>query len=121
MLHLYAATSPPGDREVLRRPDVGAMFLDDLATSGNRSMRAVIHDAILFARPWGFDLADVRQHVVWWHGDSDHIIPFAHGEHVVPRLPDAELRVRPGESHLGGLGAAKEVLEAVVAPLPAPG
>ena len=114
MLQLYAAVSPEGDRDVLRRPDVGAMFLDDLATSGNRSMRAVIYDAILFTRPWGFDLAEVEQHVVWWHGDADHIIPFAHGEHVVPRLPDAELRVRPGESHLGGLGAAKEVLETVV-------
>ena len=96
------------------------MFLDDLATSGGRSMRAVIADAILFTRPWGFELSEVAQHVVWWHGDADHIIPFAHGQHVVPRLPDAELRVRPGESHLGGLGAAREVLETVVAPLETP-
>ena len=30
-------------------------------------------------------------------------------------LPDAELFVRPGESHLGGFGAAEEVLETVLA------
>jgi hypothetical protein len=29
---------------------------------------------------------------------------------VVGRLPDAELRVMPGESHLGGLGFGEEIL-----------
>ena len=38
-----------------------------------------------------------------------------HGEHVVSLLPDAELFVRPGESHLGGLGAAEEVLATLLA------
>ena len=44
--------------------------------------------------------------MLWWHGDSDHIIPFAHGEHVVSRLPDAELS-SAGESHLAGLGRGR--------------
>ncbi len=48
--------------------------------------------------------------VRWWHGDEDHIIPFAHGRHCVDRLPDAELHVLAGESHLGGLGAAEHIL-----------
>jgi pimeloyl-ACP methyl ester carboxylesterase len=114
MLKLYARTSPAGDRALLERPEFGAMFLDDLSTGGGRSMRAVIYDAILFTRHWGFDLAHVRQPVIWWHGDADHIIPFAHGEHCVPRLPDAELRVLHGESHLGGLGATHDILQSLV-------
>ena len=52
--------------------------------------------------------------VQWWHGDADHIIPFEHGIHVVDRLPDAELHVMHGESHLGGLGLAKEILGTLV-------
>lgn len=114
LLQLYARTSPPGDRALLERPEFRAMFLDDLGTNGRRSMRAVIYDAILFTRPWGFEAADVKQHVIWWHGDADHIIPLAHAHHLVPRLPDAELRIRPGESHLGGLGATHEVLQSLV-------
>jgi pimeloyl-ACP methyl ester carboxylesterase len=57
----------------------------------------------------------VKVPVVWWHGDDDHIIPFDHGVHLVERLPDAELRVLPGESHLGGLGVGEEILESLLA------
>ena len=37
-------------------------------------------------------------------------MPFEHGQHVVSRLPDAELYHLPGESHLAGLGRAEEIL-----------
>jgi hypothetical protein len=33
---------------------------------------------------------------------------------VVSRLPDARLTQLPGESHLGGLGKAQEILEEMV-------
>jgi pimeloyl-ACP methyl ester carboxylesterase len=114
MLHAYKAVSPEGDRAVLERPEFQAMFLDDLSTNGGRSMRAVVYDAILFTRDWGFSPRDVHQPVWWWHGDADHIIPFAHGQHLAAVIPRAEFRVRHGESHLGGLGAAHEVLQTVL-------
>ena len=61
-----------------------------------------------------FGPADVRVPVRWWHGDDDHIVPFAHGRHVVGRLPDATLTVVDGESHLGGLGIAEEVISTLM-------
>ena len=114
MLKLYARVSPEGDRRVLERDEIGTMFLDDLSTNGGRSMRAFVYDAILFTRDWGFSVHDVSQPVTWWHGDADHIVPLAHAQHLVPRIPDAQLLIRPGESHLGGLGAAREVLDTVL-------
>ena len=44
---------------------------------------------------------------------ADNIVPLSHAEWFVPRLKDATLYVRPGESHLGGLGIAAEVLDHV--------
>ena len=61
-------------------------------------------------RDWGFRLDEVKVPVHWWHGDADHIVPFAHGQHVVSLLPDATLYTLPGESHLGGLGVTEEIL-----------
>lgn len=112
-LDLYARLSPEGDRRLLGRPEFKAMFLDDLLNGSRKQMSAPLADVLLFTRPWGFDLAQVKVPVLWWHGDADHIVPFAHGQHVVDRLPDARLTVLHGESHLGGLGVAHEVLPAL--------
>jgi pimeloyl-ACP methyl ester carboxylesterase len=109
-LLLYAAISPEGDRRLLTRPEFGAMFLDDLLNGSRKQLAAPFNDVVLFTRAWGFRLDEVKIPVRWWHGDSDHIVPFAHGEHAVALLPDAELIVLPGESHLGGLGRGEDVL-----------
>ena len=110
VLDLYAAVQPPGDRKLLARPEFKAMFLDDLLNGSRFQTSAPLTDLILFTREWGFAATDVRVPVRWWHGDDDHIVPLAHGRHLVERLPDATLKVIEGESHLGGLGITAEVL-----------
>ena len=112
-LELYARFAPPGDREVLTRPDVKEMFLDDLSENGGRSMRALVADGILFTRDWGFEPHDIDAPIYWWHGDADNIVPLAHAEWLVPRLKHGTLFVRHDESHLGGLGIATEVIDHV--------
>lgn len=110
---LYARNSPPGDRMVFADPDIEAMFIDDIRQAVKTQFRAVINDAVLFGRDWGFRLADVTPPVRWWHGDADVIVPLAGAEQAAARLPDCELHIRPEESHLGGFAAADEVLRAV--------
>ncbi|OBK19271.1 alpha/beta fold hydrolase [Mycobacterium asiaticum] len=109
-LDVYALLSPQADRHLLNRPEFKAMFLDDLLNGSRKQLAAPFNDVILFARDWGFRLEDVKVPVRWWHGDHDHIIPFAHGEHAVSRLPNAELFHLPEESHLAGLGRGEEIL-----------
>ena len=113
-LDLYAAVQPAGDKNLLGRPEFKAMFLDDLLNGSRFQTSAPLNDLVLFTREWGFSPADVAAPVVWWHGDADHIVPLGHGEHMVERLPDAELRVIDGESHLGGLGIAEEVIDTLM-------
>ena len=110
VLYLYASVSPEGDRRLLARPEFKAMFLDDLLNGSRRQLAAPFADVVVFARDWGFRLDEVKVPVRWWHGDKDHIVPYAHGEHVVAMLPDAELYTLPGESHLGGLGQAEAIM-----------
>jgi pimeloyl-ACP methyl ester carboxylesterase len=109
-LDLYAMVQPVGDKNLLARPEFKAMFLDDLLNGSRFQTSAPLADLVLFTRDWGFDLADVRVPVRWWHGDADHIVPFRHGQHMVDRLPDATMSLIDGESHLGGLGIAAAVL-----------
>lgn len=114
VLDLYAAVQPAGDKTLLSRPEFKAMFLDDLLNGSRKQMSAPLADLLLFTRDWGFELADVQVPVRWWHGDADHIVPFAHGQHCVHRLPHATMSVIHGESHLGGLGIAREVITSIL-------
>lgn len=109
-LDLYRVLQPSGDRRLLGRPEFRAMFIDDLLNGSRRQVSAPLSDLLLFSRDWGFRLADVQAPVRWWHGDADHIVPLAHGQHCAERLPNAKLFVMEGESHLGGLGLAEEIL-----------
>ncbi|WP_207841873.1 alpha/beta fold hydrolase [Williamsia soli] len=107
---IYGRLSPAADRELLQRPEFKAMFLDDLLNGGRKQMEAPFADVVVFARDWGFSVGDITGPVRWWHGDRDHIIPHTHGEHMVHLLPDAKLFTMTGESHLGGLGMAVDII-----------
>jgi pimeloyl-ACP methyl ester carboxylesterase len=114
-LDLYAVVQPEGDKRLLGRPEFKAMFVDDLLNGSRRQITAPLSDLLLFSRDWGFRVADVKVPVAWYHGDADHIIPFGHGAHMVDLLPDATLRTMEGESHLGGLGLAEDILDTLTA------
>jgi pimeloyl-ACP methyl ester carboxylesterase len=113
-LDLYALVQPEGDKRLLGRPEVKAMFVDDLLNGSRKQVTAPLSDLLLFSREWGFRVADVTVPVRWFHGDADHIVPFAHGAHVVDLLPDATMETMAGESHLAGLGRAEDILTALM-------
>jgi pimeloyl-ACP methyl ester carboxylesterase len=112
---LYLFTAVEGDRRVFQRPEIKAMFLDDLIHASRRHLHAPVHDAVLFSREWGFSLRDIRVPVRFWHGDADPFVPLGHAEHQVGLVPDSALRVLPGAGHLGNLDASEEILETLMA------
>lgn len=114
IIDLYGRVSPEGDRLLLARPEFKAMFLDDLLNGSRKQMAAPFADIVVFAQDWGFRVSEVTTPVRWWHGDTDHIVPFEHGLHMVDLLPDAQFHALPGESHLGGLGAAEDILQSLL-------
>jgi pimeloyl-ACP methyl ester carboxylesterase len=101
---------PEGDKRVFADPDIEAMFVDDILLVSRGRFQALIDDARVFGRDWGFRLADVNVPVRWWHGDADPIVTFEDAKIAASRLPDAELILMPEESHLGGFAAAGDVL-----------
>jgi len=113
-MDLFASFMPPGDQLVFEDPGVRRMFIEDLVLASRRHMQAFLLDALLFGRPWGFALGDIHVPVHLWYGDADVIVPAAHGEHIARCIPGAVLRMRPGQGHLGGLGASEEIFAAIL-------
>ena len=110
LVQAFARVMPEGDRRVLGDPELEAVFVDDLSVGSERQFQAFVNDLILVGRPWGFRLADVDVPVRWWHGDADPFVPLVQAQRAAAMLPDVELSVRPGESHLGDFAAADEAL-----------
>jgi len=98
------------DARVICEPLMMEVFVGDILQAARNRLQAPVCDAVLFGREWGFALKDVRVPIRLWHGDADPLVPLSHAEHLAARLPDTALRVRHGESHVGSLGAADEVL-----------
>jgi pimeloyl-ACP methyl ester carboxylesterase len=99
-----------GDQKVFADPEIEGMFFDDIVHVATGHFQAIVDDARLFGRDWGFRLQDVKAPVRWWQGDADPIVTFDGAEVAASRLPNAELILLKDESHLGGLAAAADVL-----------
>ena len=105
----FARFMPPGDQAMFEDPMIRTMFEDDILLASKDQMQAMLHDVVIFGRDWGFLLSDINTPIYLLYGNADNIVPVEHGEHIAQRLPNAELRIRDGEGHLGGLGASEEI------------
>jgi pimeloyl-ACP methyl ester carboxylesterase len=113
-IDLFARLMPPGDQRVFADAATRTMFADDILRGSRNHMQALFLDAVLFGRHWGFSLDRINVPVYMWYGDADNIVPIEHGVHMADRIPNAVLRVRPEEGHLGGLGASHEIFDALL-------
>lgn len=107
----YTRVASPADRPVMRRPEVKALFLDDICSAAEGGLRAPLADLLVFGRDWGFRLADIGVPVRFWHGDADGIVPLSHGEFQAAAVPGATLVVCPGGGHFAGFMLAADVLD----------
>jgi pimeloyl-ACP methyl ester carboxylesterase len=67
-----------------------------------------LDDGLAMLRPWGFELADIRQPVGVWHSRDDTMVPIEHGRRLVAAIPNAEAFLVDGLGH-GGVCCRQEV------------
>ena len=87
--------------------DVAALtgdFAEDLAAATRDALRhgidGWVDDELAFARPWGFDFAEIAIPVSLWHGGDDVNVPPAHGLWVASNVPNASFHSEEHEGHL---------------------
>ena len=84
----YARMWPEDGRRVLNDPEVEAIFVDDMVNAFRGRCLAMVDDARLLGRDWGFRLADVKVPVRWLvFREFDDPAP---GPIIFPRLADLE-------------------------------
>jgi pimeloyl-ACP methyl ester carboxylesterase len=59
-----------------------------------------VDDDLAFAKPWGFELAQIARPVLVLQGGDDLMVPPAHGEWLARNVPQAESRIDAAHGHL---------------------
>ena len=110
-----AEHSPPTDKDVLARPEVADVICRSYSEAFRSGSAGACHDLVLYTRPWGFALSDIRRPVFLWHGESDTIVPAALGRRVARAIPDCRSFWRPGEGHFSlAVNYAGEVIQTLM-------
>jgi pimeloyl-ACP methyl ester carboxylesterase len=88
------------DCAVLADPEIRRFALETSRECLRPGVQGVVDEFFIQARPWGFQLAEVRPPVRLWHGEADKLAPVWHSEHISRSVPDGELIVMQGQGHL---------------------
>ena len=90
---------PEVDRELGSRPEFREIMRDSFVEAVRQGVRGWADDDLAFAKPWGFELEDVRVETRIWQGELDVLTPRPHGEYVASRLPNARFELLEGGGH----------------------
>ena len=80
--------------------DLASHFVLDLREALRAGIMGWRDDDLAFVRPWGFELSDIKVPTQLWQGAQDRMVPFAHGEWLATRLPEADIHLEPEEGHI---------------------
>jgi pimeloyl-ACP methyl ester carboxylesterase len=64
-----------------------------------------LDDDLAFARPWGFELDELKVPAAIWQGDQDRMVPWAHGVWLAAHVGSSQPHLVMGEGHVS-LGVA---------------
>jgi pimeloyl-ACP methyl ester carboxylesterase len=87
------------DQEVLSEPALRSRMIANSVELYRQGGRGMYDEALVLARPWGFDLSDIGVRVELWQGGRDKTVPVAMSAHLAELIPGAHLRVLPEEGH----------------------
>jgi pimeloyl-ACP methyl ester carboxylesterase len=99
------------DRAVMDEFVEAPTAVNVFTASVRRTTAGVVDDYAALGRPWGFDVAEITVPVRCWHAPTDPLVPIAHSEDLVRRIPGTQLERWPGEGHLAIVRHIGEVLD----------
>jgi pimeloyl-ACP methyl ester carboxylesterase len=106
---------PEEDLLALQQGDHWAWLLADARETFRSGVRGAAREAVLFARPWGFRLEEIRVPVYLWQGEKDQNAPPVIGQYLARTIPGCQAKFVPDKAHYSLIvGYVEEVLRKLV-------
>jgi pimeloyl-ACP methyl ester carboxylesterase len=87
------------DKTALKNNELTAVLSASFREAFRQSLRWPAEDVVLYSRPWGFRLQDIRIRVHLWHGEKDWIVPPQMACYMARNIPDCRATFYPDEGH----------------------
>lgn len=115
LLRRMSRALPEPDVAALRQP--GA--LETFAASSREALRqgtsAALEELVLYTKPWGFRLEDIRMPVHLWQGELDRNVSPEMSRYQARTIPDCKATFYADEGHMSlGVNRVDEILAALV-------
>lgn len=95
------------DRPVVKRPEMQEWFMRMLGESLKQGGRPAAHEAGLYLKRWGFDVADITVETHLWYGGADETVPASIGEWLADRIPNSIYTCWPEDGHFTWMASDK--------------
>jgi pimeloyl-ACP methyl ester carboxylesterase len=104
------------DRAELARPERRDVIRQDISEALRTGVWGWADDDLCLAKPWGFDVTEIRVRTRVIYGVDDVLVPKRHGEWLAENVPNAEVVVEEDLGHLGHPDLIGERYEWLVQP-----
>jgi pimeloyl-ACP methyl ester carboxylesterase len=98
------------DRRVVDDVTIRKQLTDTYAEALRDGTDGWLDDVIALRKPWGFELADIKQPVLLWHGAEDAFSPVSHAYWLASQISTARIDVANGASHFAAVEALPKAL-----------
>ena len=88
------------DKLLLAQPDVVQAFIYGVREAFRSGTRGAYRDAILYKRPWGYQLQDISMQIHLWHGELDLNVPISVGHYIADAIPNCHATLLKDEAHI---------------------
>ena len=89
------------DRAQLARPEIMQVIRESTAEQAVNGVWGWVDDDLAHTRPWGFEVAEVAVPVLVRYGETDVLVPPAHGEWLAANVPGCIVKVDDVAGHMG--------------------
>ena len=104
---------PEADRASLEEPRVSAALKVQTLEAFRHGVRGLAWDELLFSRPWGFRLEDIKTPILLWQGEEDTTVLPEMGRRLAAAIPDCSATFVTGAGHYLIAAHMVEILSAL--------
>jgi hypothetical protein len=98
------AKMQPADGAMFRdQPHIAATILAEMNEAARDGPAGLVHEASLYHRDWGFELAAIQTTTAIWHGASDRQATPTWAVFLADNIPSASLTLIDGAGHFSTL------------------